>query len=557
MMTNIKYFYSIVFIAVLTLFSKAQPDINNLEYKAESIFNPVVKDAQKISANPEGADSVKRITNITYGINSQALDYDYKISAIDKARLVNEPLNKLYKFHLRAGLGTYFTPYGELFFNNTRSRDIAFGAHLKHLSSASTLGSKGYSGYYDNQIEIFGKKYFKVYTLSGNVNYERNKVHYYGYDKPNIDISSNDKYQQIFNYIETKAQLKSYIKDSTKINHQENFRYYNFQDLYGMTENNLKVDFNGNKYIQGELLNLDLGLDYYNNRLPSDTFNNTILRVYPYFSGGGAKWKGKIGIEGVLDNFKTDAKTYIYPHLEIEYNVYNNMITPFLNVTGGLQKNSFRSLTQTNPWIRNDIVFKNSSTDFSIGAGLKGSLSSKTNYIISGAYEQFKNMPLFNIVYTNGLLLNNKFDILYDNGNMIKANGQLMFDSKTKWQFKAEGNYYHYKFDNAEKPWHKPEFDLTFNAKYNLKEKIFITADVIAIGPQWARSAETTGVATYTSKAILLDPLVDVNLGAEYKYSKMLGAFLKLNNIGNFRYQRWERYPTQRFWLMAGVNFSF
>jgi hypothetical protein len=557
-MNSIKYFYTIAFILLLMGYTKAQQptDINNLEYKAESIFNPVVKDAQKISTTPKGADSVNRINNISYGITSQALDYDYKTSAIDKARLVNEPLNKLYKFHLRAGLGTYFTPYGELFFNNTRSREVAFGAHLKHLSSASTLVNKGYSGYNDNQVEIFGKKYFKNYTLGGNLNYENNKVHYYGYDQPNIDISSKTKYSQIFNYIEAKAQLKSYIKDSAKINHQENIRFFNYQDAYGMRENNLKVDFLGSKAIQGELLNLELGLDFYNNRLPSDTFNNTILRANPYFTGGGAKWKGKIGIEGALDNFKDDAKTYIYPHLEVEYNVYKNMITPFVIVSGGLQKNSFRSLTQTNPWLRNDIAFKNTSTDFSIGAGLKGSLSSKTNYIVSGTFEQFKNMPLFNIVYRNGFLLNNQFNIDYDNGNMVKANGQLFFDSKTKWQFKAEANYYHYNFNDAEKPWHKPEFDLSLGAKYNIQEKIIISADVITIGPQWARSADQS-VAIYTQKAIVLDPLVDVNLSAEYKYSKMLGAFVKLNNIGNLRYQRWERYPTQRFWLMAGVNFSF
>jgi hypothetical protein len=554
---SIKHILSVFLILLCVVKVNAQIDLNNLEYKAESIFNPVIKDAQKISSSPKGADSVNRINNISYSINSRALDYDYKISAIDKARLVNEPLNKLYKFHLRAGLGTYFTPHGELFFNNTRSREITYGLHLKHLSSASTLFNKGYSGYNDNQVNAFGKKYYKNFTLSGDVNYERNKVHYYGYDEPNIDIASKSKYEQIFNLIEANSQLKSYIKDSTKINHQETIRYYNYRDIYGMNENNVKVDFNGSKYIQGELLNLEAGLDFYNNRLPSDTFNNTILRVYPYFSGNGKKWKGRIGVEGALDNDKRDARVYVYPHLEAEYNVYQNMITPFISISGGLQKNSYRNLTQTNPWIRNTIEFKNTSTDFSIAAGLKGSLSSKTNYVVSGAFSQFKNMPLFNIIYTNGFLLNNKFGVEYDNGSMVKANGQFIYDSKTKWQLKAEGNYYYYNFNTAEKPWHKPEFDLTFGAKYNLKEKLFITADIMAIGPQWARSVNVEPVATYTPQNTLLDPIVDVNLGAEYKYSKMLGAFIKLNNIGNIRYQRWERYPTQRFWLMAGVNFSF
>ena len=52
-----------------------------------------------------------------------------------------------------------------------------------------------------------------------------------------------------------------------------------------------------------------------------------------------------------------------------------------------------------------------------------------------------------------------------------------------------------------------------------------------------------------------INGLVDVNLEAEYRYSKMLSFFVKANNIANQRYYRWERYPTQRFNFTIGLTF--
>ena len=60
---------------------------------------------------------------------------------------------------------------------------------------------------------------------------------------------------------------------------------------------------------------------------------------------------------------------------------------------------------------------------------------------------------------------------------------------------------------------------------------------------------------TYKFQPKLLTGIVDANLGAEYRYSKMLSFFVNINNIANTRYYRWEKYPNQRFNLMAGLTF--
>jgi outer membrane receptor protein involved in Fe transport len=118
-----------------------------------------------------------------------------------------------------------------------------------------------------------------------------------------------------------------------------------------------------------------------------------------------------------------------------------------------------------------------------------------------------------------------------------------------------KGNYYLYKPKNLERPYHKPDYDITLSALYNLRSKIIIKGDIFVIGNQWALTQVQDSVGAYSLKPKLLNNLVDINLGAEYRYSKMLSFFVNFNNIANMRYYRWERYPSQRFNMMIGLSF--
>jgi len=46
-------------------------------------------------------------------------------------------------------------------------------------------------------------------------------------------------------------------------------------------------------------------------------------------------------------------------------------------------------------------------------------------------------------------------------------------------------------------------------------------------------------------------------LGAEYRYTKKLSAFIQFNNIASSPYNKWEDYPTQRFGILGGLTYSF
>jgi len=48
----------------------------------------------------------------------------------------------------------------------------------------------------------------------------------------------------------------------------------------------------------------------------------------------------------------------------------------------------------------------------------------------------------------------------------------------------------------------------------------------------------------------------NLNLSAEYRYSKILSFWAKLNNIANNHYYEWAYYPSQGFLFMLGFTYS-
>jgi hypothetical protein len=526
-----------------------------------STFDPVVKEAVKQTDKPEIVDTVKRITNITYTSPAKLYATTYSVNPIEPAKMVNEPLSKLYSMLIKAGVGNYAMPYGEIFYNNLRSKDINWGAHYKHLSSHAKFDGMGQTDFSDNDINLYAKKFLRKHTLSGDFNYSRNVVHYYGFPADTftnkLDASN---YRQRFQLFEAKGRLQSHYADTTKdINHDIRLNYYNLGDLYKTFENNVFADGVVNFYRDQTKINVAGAVDYYNVMSANDTLNNLIAKVAPWFeAGNGTKWKADVGVNATLDyfDFRT-TKYYFYPRFNVYYNVYNNLVIPYAGVSGGLEKNSFRSLSSVNPFVLSELNYKNTNNKYNLYGGLRGALSSNTSYDVRALYGRYENMPFFLAEYEKYTEnpLGNRYKVVYMNTNYLNVNGQVKYQFREKLNISAKGNFYSYMLDSSGVyPWHKPNFDITFSANYNLKSKIIVKADVFVIGKQWALQKDiVNNLAVYTPRQ--LNGVTDINLGIEYRYTKLLSAFVNFNNIGSFRYYRWDRYPTQRFNAMIGLTF--
>lgn len=538
------------YIAVL-----AQSSLDSMTIVSVGAYKPTIMESNKMNENPTFKDSTKKLPVAGYGINSRKVATTYDVVPITPAQMVGEPLTKLYNALVKLGMGTYTTPYGELWVNNLRSKTESYGIRLKHLSSAATLKDYGYAGFSDNEISLYGKKFLKEHTLSGNFDYARNVVHFYGYDA-NLFSISKDTTRQRFNLFSGNVGLISHYNSKERINHNVKLNYYNLFDKYGTSENNVKATGGITTAVGNELLKVDALVDYYNYKTTIDTVNNTIVSVNPNIIATGEKYRVNIGLTATMDAFTT-SKFYFYPNIDLSYNVIDDIIIPYAGIKGGLQKNSYKSFTDNNPFVLSVLPMQNTNKKYEFFGGIRGTLSSTTSFNARAAYSNINNLAMF--VNDTTELYRNKFGVIYDDATLLNLHGEVSYQQREKLRISLKGDYYNYKMKNELKAWYIPQLQFTLSANYNLRDKIVIKADLFYLDNQYYKifTVDTTVATGIKPVSKQLKGIFDANIGAEYRYTKRLGFFVSFNNIANYRYYRWSNYPTQRFSLMGGLSYSF
>jgi len=122
------------------------------------------------------------------------------------------------------------------------------------------------------------------------------------------------------------------------------------------------------------------------------------------------------------------------------------------------------------------------------------------------------------------------------------------------------GNYYSYDLKSLDKPWQMPNFDFTLSGVYRPTEQIKFTTDIFAVGKRTAVIMDDSPLSSSTfpiSHEIIMDPIIDLNVGAEYQFSPKLNFFAKLNNFGFQKYEQWLGYTNKGLNWMAGISYSF
>lgn len=553
---------AVLFFLAASVAGRAQGS-GNYDVEAEGkIINIINKRPSKPSDYPRTQDTVIAAPQFKYDIASRKVPTSFVMDTIRPAKITNEPIKKLYRGYARAGYGTYNSVFAEGSFNMLRSKNWNAGLNVHHFSVNHGLSDvAGYSGLSENSISLYGRRFLKRHTLSGDLGYDRDVVHYYG-STADINTFAAEAIVQRFNWFGGGLRLQSHYTDSSKINHEVKVRYYNYGDIHNASENNLVIGGSGYGFLNTEKIIADVGIDYNNNKTLTDTVNNTILKIAPAFVARGKKLNAMIGVALYSDIRPDDTRTFLYPQGEFSYDIFEHYIVPYVGLTGSLQRNSYRSLTRVNPYMLPVASGEMRNTDHRgvVYLGLKGSISSALAYNLRATHEQRRGMAMFVNASEKRDYLQNKFDVVYDTVDVTTLHGEIEFMKNEKIRVLARADYNIYDAKNQLEAWHNPAINTGISALYRipdqkagLDDKITARADIFWIGPQFARTVDSTGAFTATK----LKGLVDANIALEYRYTKFLSFFAHFNNLAAQRYYRWNEYPTQKFNFLAGLSYSF
>jgi hypothetical protein len=542
--------------------------MSHAQYRDTSIFffesDAVIKIAntQKIKENPVFPDTSAITPAMKYGISSVPVSPPLVLNPMKAAVLEGTPLKKLYPGLIKAGFGNYTTPLLDFSFGSLRSKTLNYGFRAMHHSSRATLENSGFSGFSDNLLSGHTKYFLRKHTLSGTAGYERNAVHYFGFNPELHDISNRELTFQAFNTFNLSGEIKSHYHDSSKLNHKVNLDYYIQNDLFDVMENNVKLKAEGGKEINHQFFGSRVYVNYLNDRMGvKDTANSTILGLEPFVKYTGKKIRASIGLNMALD-LAAKNRFYFYPNLEVQFNIADYILVPYAGIGGGLNRNSYYSLRNDNPFLVPTVALNLRNTDekFLVYGGLRGSISKSLSYDLSARYTLVNDLVLYATDTGNVLsptlyqMLQNRFVVVYDSGNVLNLKGQIKFNSGKRFSFMMEGSYYRYSLKNHRFAWHLPGIELAFRAEYNLRDKIYLKSSVFYTGERFAPVRKT---ANNPDGYVILKGFADLNLGLEYRYNKRTSFFANFNNLSGGRYYRWHNYPVQRLNALGGATWAF
>ena len=541
-------------------------------------YKPSLPESKKKSFLPDMNDTSKVRPDFRYEINTTPFVPEYTISPIKAASLLPDPLPKLYKSYVNIGLGNYITPLAEVSITNERSKKGSIGFYGRHFSTNGKVeldnGRKVFAGYMDNDVSLFGRKFFRKSLFRSSVDFSQKIRYAYGYSPFNpllIDVSPPKRDLRMrYNNLGAKASLSSLTLDSTSFSYDFNVYYNFFYDTKNLFQHSAGITGMMAKSYEEFYVGSGISYDYY--RLSDFLYSDPkyIFSISPFIKKSAEQWSFKLGIQALLDKNETvSAKLHVYPDINFSFNIIPTYIRFFVGLLGKLEKNEPSKIISENPFLLgNGSLFKlpNTNHKLIVLTGLKGNTGIGGTYMVSASYSLIDKMLFYSsIIFPDSIFTPDRgsfFSALTDDVELFNVHGEMSGAINDKLSFNGMVNLNKYTLSNFDYAWNKPGWDGKLGLKYNLRDKIIAGMDISVQGMRRLIingeniSATTVLPLKNPAEIIKMPAHFNLNLSAEYRYSKILSIWTKLNNISYNSYYEWAYYPSQNFLFMLGFTYS-
>jgi hypothetical protein len=519
-------------------------------------YTPVLNDAFKINIVPEGDTADFKAPVLTYSVDPKPMNSNYNLSPIKPVRIKDDAIKKLYHGFIKAGYGLENMPMLNLYYNSLRSKSFNAGVKFNHFSSSGKINDYGNPANSNNELVVFGTKYFDQFTLKGNLGYNRDVVHYYGYlDPPQLYSKSETKH--LMQDINGDFSIESNNRDKDAFTYHAGVGFYTFKDNRSTNENNVNIKLGGGKNIDLGLVSLDADFDIGKYNTQNYSINRNIFRLIPRITINKNLFSVIAGANLVATKDGVSGSLRIYPHVRGSYQIIDDAFSVYGEITGDLERNSIRTFAKENPFFSDTTKVLNSNKKIGLEGGVTIKLEHDLMLIASAGYSRIGDMAFF---YNKpDSIFPTTFNTFYDKVNLFAVKGSLEYKMAEKITLGTNIEFNQYGTETLDKPLYKPAVKAGINAQYVIAEKIYAKIDLFYNG-------ETNGINSYYAsdsthaqkfESVKLKSYFDANLSVDYRYSKVLSLFVMLNNLGFTRYYNYYNYPNYRFTGMAGLSYSF
>lgn len=552
----------------------AQRDTTKLNKDVEVVkpYKPSISNANKLNQLPVIEDTTRFTPEFKYSIESHPITSGFIPVPIGAAEIKGQPDKNPGIGYLKLGIGTYNTTYGEFFLNTPKSTNWTFGLHLQHLASQGTTrlttGDNVEAPYSQNKAEIFGSVIIGGSTLSSSLSYNRDLVRFYGYpDTIPSNILTQKLYapyfgsDQVFQKTHFNIALKSNEGSNSTLKYNGGLRFHHFDAKTGQQENSggFFADFEY-PFVKFKGL-LESSFDNFTTKgiliSPVQNKQDGWLKLSPsvLFSGDNWSLKGGVSLYSVSDN-QGESTAKLYPKIDVTFVPIKDIMTLYGGIDGYLQNCNYSTIAYENNWVDPLHNIRNADHQYILFGGIKGEINKQITYDVTAKYSKVIDSHFYILNSTNAtppFIYNNAFDVLYDNAGITNLSAAISYTIGKDYYIKLKANYYKYNLDHLSFAPLLPDFDLDATAGFPINERITGFTDLKITG-------QRTGLIQFadgTNKQFDLNPILRINLGADYELTHNIKIFGRIDNLLNQHYEQWLGYTSQGLRLIAGASISF
>ena len=534
-------------------------------------LDPTVEVSRAYEAKIAEAKKPLREMTVPDSVNTFRLDFDYSVfekpykGAYDFSPYLMSmrPTALAYNprtLYLKAGAGYRLYPELDLIWSPMLKKGLfldVYAVHDSYVGDYRTIGLSAVDGNIGN-LDWDGSGRWDGYDLASKVgaNLKYNwkagvfglNVDYYGlagsdgagkrgYDAVdlNFTIDSNKNPESEFVY-----------------NVAVDYRFGEDKMRYGqnslLTEHLFAVEMSlGPVFKHGHKVVFDLGSDL----SAYGTAVNGFMAGFhftPHYVLKKGKWSVDAGLRiDVMTG--TDNQQFIYPDVKVNFAAVKDALNVYASATGGTKMNTYSSIIDKNHYF--NLISWSQGMDFlhadveriNAFVGLRGRISSKFSYDLSGGYACYANALLQTIGAVDSQLHPGIVHGAYD-----KAFAALDW----RWDdesFKFDGSvvYTHtWRFERAERALAPAALTGNVALEYNWKRRIFVGVDC---GFSTARKM----VAGAASADIRIPGYADLGVSAQYAMNRKLSFWLRGGNLCCMTIQRTPLYAEGGISCTAGI----
>ena len=530
-------------------------------------YTPKISDAFKLKQTPRMGISETPQKLVKYTIFSIPVASTFTPAKGTSVRLDRQKKEKLFQNYASLGYGNYGTILGNLYLNHRLGRGERIGGYIEHHSSQGGIdGLQLEDGFSNSSAQINYVKSLKNFVWNTDAAFQRQAVNWYGLPFETT-IALDPK--QVYSTIE----LGSDVEFTKGVLQSAEIHLRRFADTYDSQEYHLKGETNFRFDILDSPINSTIKVDYLKgtfnqNYTESGTQNygNIQFSVAPSYQYIQEDLTVLVGFKAyyLMDSEQDKNDFYIYPNIEASYAVVNSIVVAYAGIKGDLYQNTYYDFAQINPFVSPTLDMRPSSTPYKVFVGTKGKLSQTVGYDLNGGFTREQNKAFFrthsiqNYSAPNNYNRGNSFGVVYDDVDVFNISGALEIDLSQQLNVRLKGDFYKYTTDAEPTAWNLPEFEASLFLDYQLSDKLSMAANLF----YWGSRQDTTHFEGLffpepITPNVTLDAFLDANFKIAYDITNQFGAFVKINNIANNSYNRWNHYPVQGFQILGGVSYKF